>query len=479
VTTDTIPQAPSEEFLRLIPRDFARAHLLLSRGRVEGIEHVWVSESTGAAAIWNAAVRLGVPIETEAHGGEEIARLIDEAYGVEREPENGEGTQHQESVEDLLAVANRDLLTTQGKAPVVKLVDALLLEALQRGASDLHIQPMEERTLVRLRVDGALHTVRELSAAITQAVLSRVKVMGRMDIAEKRLAQDGRATVNVGDRGVDLRISTFPTNRGERLVLRLLDPGRQLLDLESLGMPPALCQRYLKAANRADGLVLVTGPTGSGKSTSLYATLKKVASSDLNVMTIEDPIEYDLGAAGLSVSQSQVSARKGVTFASGLRNVLRQDPDVVLVGEIRDGETARMAIQSSLTGHLVFSTLHTNDAASAVTRMIDLGVEPFLLAASLSAVLAQRLVRRRHLACGGQGCEECLASGYLGRMGVFELLVVDEELRRLIARNESLAILRDCARKGGLRTLREEADRLIAEGATDLLEVERVIEAVS
>ena len=401
--------APSAEFLRLIPRDFARAHLLLSRGRMDGVEYLWVSEATSPAAIWNASVRLGVRVETEVHDGETIAREIDEAYGVAREPNEDAASQPQESLEALLDEANRDLLTTQGKAPVVKLVDALLLEALQRGASDLHIQPMEEKTLVRLRVDGALHTVRELTSAITSAVLSRVKVMGRMDIAEKRLAQDGRATVNVGDRAADLRISTFPTNRGERLVMRLLDPGRQLCDLGSMGMPSALCQRYLRAANRADGLVLVTGPTGSGKTTTLYSTLKEVASADLNVMTIEDPIEYDLGAAGLSVSQSQVSARKGVTFALGLRHILRQDPDVVLVGEIRDGETARMAIQSSLTGHLVFSTLHTNDAASAVTRMIDLGVEPFLLAASLSAVLAQRLVRKRHLPCEGKGAKRASA----------------------------------------------------------------------
>ena len=277
-------------------------------------------------------------------------------------------------------------------------------------------------------------------------------------------------------RSIDLRIGIFPTSYGERAVLRILDSSRRLTDLEGLGMPAAMLGPFLQAANRADGLVLVTGPTGSGKTTTLYSTLSRIASPDLNVMTIEDPIEYDLASAGLSVSQSQVNTKKGVTFASGLRHLLRQDPDVILVGEIRDAETARMAIQSSLTGHLVFATLHTNDAPSAVTRLVDLGVEPFLVSASLAAVLAQRLLRQVHVDCGGAGCSDCLSTGFLGRLGAFELMEIDDLLRSLIARNADLAELRRAARANGMKTLREEGERMVREGATTQVELERVIQ---
>jgi general secretion pathway protein E len=489
---------PSEAFLRLIPRDFARQHLILSVGNRRGIEHLLRAETTGEAALFNTGVRLAVPIEARAADAELIARAVDDAYAAAgRDDDTAEfGTDHEragslQSIEALLERADRDLLSTQGKGPVVQLVDALLFEALGRDASDVHVQPLADRTLVRYRVDGVLHTARELSPKLTAAVVSRIKVMGRMDIAERRVPQDGRATVTIGDgrdgagRAIDLRISTLPTSYGERAVIRLLDnsSGRWLDDFASLGMPIETERAYLAGASRSNGIVLVTGPTGSGKTTTLYTTLRWLAGrgcrsgrgGELNITTIEDPIEYELSTAGIAISQAQVNTKKGVTFAKGLRHILRQDPDVVMVGEIRDTETARIAIQASLTGHLVFSTLHTNDAVSTVTRLVDLGVEAYLVSASLSAVLAQRLVRTTHKACNGAGCEGCFGSGLLGRTGLYELLVIDDELRELISGGATASRILAAARSRGTRSLADEGERLIKEGTTGRVEVERVV----
>ena len=478
----------SKRFVELIPRDFARQHLILSQGSDNGVERLAVTKTSDPAAIFNVGVRLSTSIQTHITDGESIAQLIDEVY--QRHAEAEDHAAHDTSdeltsggagadIDRLLAEADRDLLSTQGKGPIVKLVDALLFEALSRRASDVHVQPLDDRTLVRYRLDGVLHTARELPRAITASVVSRIKVMGRMDIAERRIPQDGRATVTIGTRPVDLRISTLPTSYGERAVLRLLDNSQQLCDLDQIGMPPEVATPFLERAQRTNGLILVTGPTGCGKTTTLYSTLRRIGSDQINIMTIEDPIEYELSTTGLAVSQSQINPRKGVTFANGLRHILRQDPDVVMVGEIRDAETARMAIQASLTGHLVFSTLHTNDAASAVTRLVDLGIEPYLVSASLSAVLAQRLVRLIHDQCHGQGCEECLNTGFRGRTGLFELMVITEPIRELISRGAALADLRTAAQAGGLRTLREEGQRLVAAGRTTRTEAHRVVEGAA
>jgi general secretion pathway protein E len=475
----------SERFLARIPREFSRAHLILSQGlSTVGAERLSVAATTSKSSVWNTGVRLGAPVVTEVADAEALARGIDEAYAARAPPKPTADAMPAvasggAALEDLIREADQDLLQTQGKSRVVQLVDALLFEAVGRNASDIHVQPTDVATLVRYRVDGALATVRELPRSLAAPLLGRVKVMGRMDVAERRVPQDGRATVTIGDRAIDLRIGVFPTSYGERAVLRILDPTRRVDDLESLGMPADVRDRFLACTGRADGFVLVTGPTGAGKTTTLYAALKKIASPDLNVMTIEDPIEYDLAATGLPVSQSQVNLKKGVSFATGLRHLLRQDPDVILVGEIRDAETARMAIQSSLTGHLVLSTLHTNDAPSAVTRLVDLGVEPFLVSASLAAVLAQRLVRTIHRLCGGRGCVGCLSTGFLGRRGLYELMVIDENIQRLIARGADLNDLRAAARATGMRTLREEGQRLIAAGETTQVEVERVVQGAA
>ena len=482
---------PSLAFLERIERDFARRHLLLSEGERGEVEHLAVAETTDPAAVHNTGVALGRTMCTRTCDAESLARRIDEAYAAQtdsrgtREDTAGEddASELEADLDTLTRLADRDLLSTGGKGPVVRLVDAMLFEAVHRGASDLHVQPLADRTLVRLRVDGVLHDVRELSRKLTDAVSSRVKVMGHMDIAERRVPQDGRATVTVGagpeSRSIDLRISSLPTSYGERVVIRLLDRDRGLAvaELGKLGMEGELRDRFLGRVSRPNGIVLVTGPTGSGKTTTLYATLRHLAkhhAAGLNVMTVEDPIEYELSTLGLAISQSQINTRKGVTFATGLRHILRQDPDVVMVGEIRDAETARTAIQASLTGHLVLSTLHTNNSASAVTRLIDLGVEPYLVSASLSAVLAQRLVRRVHLACAGEGCDACIGTGLLGRTGLFELLIIDESMRDAIGRGAGLSELRARATRAGLRTLAQHGRERIARGETTELEVQRV-----
>jgi general secretion pathway protein E len=470
--------------------------------------------------VFNIGVRLGMPVEVVVEPDEGLAAAIDQAYqqaAASEAPNQGLGdvpvtvVEGSSALEEDLAHAVRDteanLLNTQGKAPAVRLVDLVLFDALRMEASDVHVQPTREKTLVRYRLDGALRTVRELPASLASAVVGRIKVMARLDVSEHRSPQDGRAGVTIGGSGgaqsgrrVDLRVSILPTTFGERVVIRLLDPSHSphVLTFSALGMPPEVEKRYLEQVSRPSGIVLATGPTGSGKTTTLYTTLAWVsatnggtdsrspgvahgrdsrAACELNIVTVEDPVEYDLSGSGLSVSQTQVDPKRKVSFASGLRHILRQDPDVIMVGEIRDEETARMAVQASLTGHLVLSTLHTNDAASAVTRLVDLSVEPFLVSSSLSAVLAQRLVRTIHTVCRGTGCEACLGSGLKGRTGVFELLAVDAKMRHLIGRRCSSQEVKAEAVKAGLVTLHEAGYRLVQSSVSTAAEVARVIDA--
>jgi general secretion pathway protein E len=391
--------------------------------------------------------------------------------------------------------SREDLLDVASRAPVIRLVNLILFEAVKINASDVHIQPYENNLVVRTRIDGLLYDAFELPKNIQEEVVSRVKVMGRMNIAEKRLSQDGRATVQIGQRIIDLRIASLPTSFGERVVIRLLDKSARMFELTELGMDPRTLAHFRQLISHEHGLILVTGPTGSGKTTTLYSALKQINSKEKNVLTLEDPIEYQLDG----ISQTQVSEKKGMTFASGLRSVLRQDPDVIMVGEIRDLETATMAIQSSLTGHLVFSTLHTNDAASAVTRLLDLGIEPYLVASSLIGVLAQRLVRRVCPDCGkpynphpselewlgierrrtmqmrqGAGCAACRHTGYRGRLGTFELLMMDDDIRRLIQARATASEIKDAAIAAHMQTLRDDGIAKILAGITTIAEVERV-----
>jgi len=480
-------------FLAAIPRDFARDHGLLGQGSdADGRLVLAVCDATSPMAVWNVGVRLARTVVTRVMPAEAVHRAIDAAY--ERWSGEAPATANADAdanalavpgddgdIDRLLAEADRDLLATEGKAPLVKLLDRLMFSAVQLGASDLHIQPTADRVLIRHRVDGVLDQGHSVPPSVYRPLVGRIKVIGRMDVAERLVPQDGRTSLRLGVRSIDVRISTIPTAYGERVVLRLLDSGNQLLDVPRLGMPPHIATPFQAAAARSSGIVLVTGPTGSGKTTTLYATLRSLQAGELNIMTIEDPIEYELSSLGIPISQSQVNVKKGVNFANGLRHILRQDPDVIMVGEIRDAETARIAIQASLTGHLVFSTLHTNDAVSAVTRLIDLGVEPYLVASSLSAVLAQRLVRTCCAACTGTGtiadapCTVCQGSGYKGRTGLFELLTIGERLRAEISRGSSLDDLRRLAHDEGMRTFADEGQTLIATGRTTRAEVERMI----
>jgi general secretion pathway protein E len=366
--------------------------------------------------------------------------------------------------------AIEDLLETADDAPIIRMLNALLTQAARDGASDIHIEPYERHSSVRFRVDGTLREVVQPNRALHAALISRLKIMAELDIAEKRLPQDGRISLRLGTRAIDVRVSTLPSAHGERAVLRLLDKSESKLSLESVGMQGDVLQRFEHLIAQPHGIILVTGPTGSGKTTTLYAGLQRLDANRSNIMTVEDPIEYELAGVG----QTQVNAKIDLTFAKALRAILRQDPDVIMIGEIRDFETAQIAIQASLTGHLVLATLHTNDAASAVTRLTDMGVEPFLLSSSLLGVLAQRLVRKTCTACAGQGCEACGHTGYAGRTGVFELLVADEHLRSLIHRQAAEAELRDAALAAGMVLMRDDGERLVHSGVTTREELLRV-----
>jgi general secretion pathway protein E len=409
-----------------------------------------------------------------------------------------ESLDRSEVLSDLQSLVGReDLLDVAGRAPVIRLVNLMLFEAVKGGASDVHIQPYEERLVVRFRIDGVLFDAFAVPKPLQEEVVSRIKVVGKMNIAEKRLPQDGRATVQVGDRRIDLRIASLPGSHGERVVLRLLDKSARLYTLPEVGMDDQVLVQFRDIIRMEHGLILVTGPTGSGKSTTLYAALQEINSRDRNVVTLEDPIEYQIDG----ISQTQINTKKGLTFAAGLRSVLRQDPDIIMVGEIRDEETAVMAIQSALTGHLVFSTLHTNDAASAVTRLLDLGIEPYLISSSLLAVLAQRLVRKICSECcqeyptsnqdveflkqgndrcaaeklkRGRGCPNCRETGYRGRLGLFELLTIDEHVRAKIQQRANASEIRDKGLARDMQLLRDDGVAKILRGLTTVEEVSRV-----
>ncbi len=366
--------------------------------------------------------------------------------------------------------AIEDLLEASDDAPIIRILNVLLTQAVRDGASDIHIEPYERNSSVRFRIDGSLREVVQPNRALHSALISRLKIMAELDIAERRMPQDGRISLRIGTRSIDVRVSTLPSAHGERAVLRLLDKSQGILSLEALGMYGEVLSQMQALIKQPHGIILVTGPTGSGKTTTLYAALSRLDSSARNIMTVEDPMEYELPGIG----QTQVNSKIDLTFAKALRAILRQDPDIIMIGEIRDFETAQIAIQASLTGHLVFATLHTNDAASAVTRLTDMGIEPFLLSSSLLGVLAQRLVRKLCLSCKGSGCVACGESGYVGRQGIFELLVADDDLKAKIHNKESEASVRRVAQDGGMKLMREYGEGLVKDGITSKEELLRV-----
>ena len=370
-----------------------------------------------------------------------------------------------------------DLLAQARQTPVIRLVNMILFEALRRGASDVHVHPMEERLAIRLRIDGMLVDAFSPPLTLAPAISSRLKVMTELDIANRHSPQDGQTTVRIGSKKIDIRLSVIPTIYGERIVLRLLDQSQQELDLDAVGMAKSMQTRLMDCVDRPNGILLVTGPTGSGKTTTLYAALGRIDRATRNVMTIEDPVEYRLDG----ISQMQVNTKRQVTFATGLRSLLRQDPDVILVGEIRDPETAQLAIQASLTGHFVLATLHTNDAPSAIPRLLDIGVEPYLVTSSLLGVLAQRLMRRLCTACNGAGsqagiqCETCFGTGYKGRLAAHELMLMNDTLRRLTAERADGITLYEAAVDSGFEPMKIDALAKVKQGLTDEAEVFRVL----
>ncbi len=458
-----------------LPYAFARSHQLLLENHDQGLTLYFAGQPDPAA--WSEVMRWslaqGPGPTTQQMGADELAQKISLAYAhsdttaarvaseVENDADLGRLLQELPAVEDLLESSD--------DAPIIRLLNALLSQAAREGASDIHIEAYERHTSVRFRIDGDLREVAQPHRALHAALISRLKIMADLDIAEKRLPQDGRISLRLGQRAIDIRVSTLPNAHGERAVLRLLDKSSTRLSLSELGMTGDTLQRWLRQLRQPHGILLVTGPTGSGKTTTLYAALQSIDAAQTNILTVEDPIEYELPGVG----QTQVNARIELDFARALRAILRQDPDVIMIGEIRDQETAQIAIQASLTGHLVLATLHTNDAPSAVTRLIDMGVEPFLLSSSLLGVLAQRLVRRLCPSCAGAGCEACHHTGHQGRLGVFELMLADDTVRELIHRTAPESELRQAALAGGMVPMRQDGERLVQQGLISAAELVR------
>jgi len=499
------PKTVPVEFVEAVPAMYAQHHYLIGikPDADNGELTVVLSKPLDANALDNVSKMMGLPVNAAVSTRTAITSVIDVAYEqkttVIEEVAEELDSQNLDQLVDEVSTSD-DLLDVVNRPPVIRLVNDVLFRALQLRASDIHVHPYESKIQIRYRIDGILYDTLSLNKNVLPLIISRIKVMAGMDIAERRLPQDGRCSVRLGQREVDLRISTVPTSYGERSVLRLLDKSTGLFGLNELGLCNNDLHKFDSLLNRSHGVIFVTGPTGSGKSTTLYACLNRINSAEKNVITIEDPIEYQLEG----ISQIQVASKKGMTFATSLRHVLRQDPDVIMIGEVRDVETARMAIQSSLTGHLVFSTLHTNDSAGAVSRLLDLGVEPYLVSSSLIAIIAQRLVRKvcpdckkpfdpsahelKELGLGkmentsgkffvGEGCERCFQTGYRGRTGIYEMMLIDSEIQNLIYKQESAGTIKRFALNAGLQTLRMDGARKVLAGITTISEVLRVTQA--
>jgi general secretion pathway protein E len=502
------PDQLSSELMRRLPLEFLKKQRAIPILLEKGEPAVALADPLNVEAYDAIVSILGRPCRRVVCPAPEIEQAISRCYylspGEEGsyfspdapdapEPENAPLLDLSTTVQ----TRAEDLLSVDDKAPAIKLVNKILFHAVHSRASDIHIEPYEQDVNIRFRVDGVLRNVLSLPKRQIGAVLSRLKIMANLNIAEHRLPQDGQSRVSTGEELVDIRVSVIPTAGGERVVLRLLDRGRGELKLEEIGFGPELLKTFRSLISIAHGIVLITGPTGSGKTTTLYGALSELNCQERNILTVEDPVEYQLPGIG----QMQVRPKIDLTFASCLRHILRQDPDIIMIGEIRDRETAEIAIQASLTGHLVLSTLHTNDAASAVTRLTDMGIEPYLISSTVVGVMAQRLVRvicpdckqpynpqeaviswneLQKVANGfvqlhqGAGCEKCLETGYLGRTGIFELLLVDDQIRDMIVRRQGSHLIKEAAVQKGMRTLRQDGLRRALEGVTTLEEVCRV-----
>ncbi|HEU4685087.1 MAG TPA: type II secretion system ATPase GspE [Nitrospira sp.] len=490
------------EWIKKVPIHFARRYRILPIRAEEGAIVVATTDPLETAALDDLRLLLGMPVKPVLTSGMTLMGCLNRVYDEIASPTGAE-----EVMEDIAASENldqlahhldepKDLLDATDEAPIIRLVNSVLFQAVRQRASDIHFESFERGLVVRYRIDGVLYPVLTPPKNLQSSIIARLKIMAGLNIAEKRLPQDGRFAIRTAGKDVDLRVSVLPTSHGERVVLRLLEKENRLLNLSEMGFSPDRLRTIQQLIHLTHGIILVTGPTGSGKTTTLYAALSEINAPDKNIITVEDPVEYQL----LGIGQMQVNPKINLTFAAGLRSILRQDPDVIMIGEIRDKETAEIAIHASLTGHLVFSTLHTNDAASAATRLIDMGIEPFLVASSVVAVLAQRLIRKICPECKkpyqpddeelirlgivpgknrptfyrGAGCAACSQTGYRGRTGIHELLVIDDEIRRLIGSKADSNAIRQAAVAKGMVLLKDEAADRVFQGGTTTEEVLRM-----
>ncbi|MCM8765739.1 MAG: type II secretion system ATPase GspE [Candidatus Omnitrophica bacterium] len=484
------------EIIKLVPEDLARKYKIIPLFRIEDTLTVVMANPNDIAALDELRIKTNFKyIDTVISTKTQIENALNRYYGtvgdIETVIEGMDISQLKAIPEELEPSRIAEIVE---ETPVIKLVNLLITRAVKDRASDIHIEPEEDLLRIRYRIDGILYEVYKLPKYLLGLITSRIKVLANLDIAERRKPQDGRIRLNIENREIDIRTSTFPTIHGENVVLRILDKSNLLLDLNELGFSQQDLSRFNSLIHRPNGIILVTGPTGSGKTTTLYAALSAINSLETNIITLEDPVEYELPL----IRQTQINPKAGLTFATGLRSILRQDPDIIMVGEIRDVETAEIAIQAALTGHLVFSTLHTNDAPGALTRLIDMGIEPFLISSSVIGVLAQRLVRKICADCKteyipspelisvlgiketeikfykGKGCPNCKQTGYSGRIGIFELLVVNEEIRKLIVSKASADIIKQKAIALGMSTLKEDGLNKVKQGITTLEEIFRL-----
>ncbi|MBI2336867.1 MAG: type II secretion system ATPase GspE [Deltaproteobacteria bacterium] len=499
IETDAIPL----DLIASLPINYAKKNEVIPIRKVNGILEVALSDPSNIETVDELRMLFHCPIRPYITTSAQVLDAVNMAYN-RGATTTSSGMMDELREENLDAIAQeleepQDLLDADDEAPIIRLVNSLLFRAVKQKASDIHVEPFEKELVVRFRIDGVLYDIMRPAKKFQNSITSRIKIMASLDIAEKRLPQDGRIRIKIAGKDIDIRVSTLPTSFGESVVMRLLDKSKVVLSFDTLGIEGKHKEYVEGLIGRSHGIILVTGPTGSGKTTTLYAMLSRINTIDVKIITIEDPVEYQLQG----INQIQVNPKIELTFAAGLRSILRQDPDVVMVGEIRDKETAEIAIQASLTGHLVISTLHTNDSASSITRLIDMGVEPFLVASSLVGIVAQRLIRTVCKNCGilyepsapeiatlgasledfkgvkiykanPKGCGECLNTGYTGRRGIYEMLTVDEEIRALIMQNVSGTVIKKKAMELGMKTLREDGVEKIKQRMSTIEEVLRV-----
>lgn len=495
-----------QDIVNLIPLKFVQKYRIVPYNCQDGVIKVAIQDPTQLHPIDEIRLMLAsYKVELYLALESEILKIIHNVYEQREESKAGANVGFEEGLEFLDDLDDlRDSMDLANEAPIIKMVNMILSNAVSDRASDIHIEPQEKELWVRYRVDGVLHKVLSPPKAIQNGILSRIKIMANMNIAENRLPQDGKIKIRFGGNDIDIRVSSLPTQFGERLVMRLLNKSEYNFNIDNIGFDPDILADFKKLIDEPNGIILITGPTGSGKTTTLYASLQKINDESRNIITVEDPVEYQMNG----ISQVHARPKIGLSFAEGLRSILRQDPDVIMVGEIRDAETARVAIQSALTGHLVFSTLHTNDAPSSVSRLLDMGIESYLITATVRGVMAQRLMRVLCPHCKKKvkassahlkeiqkfmttksaksvkkedvhiyeagGCKECMNSGYRGRTGIYEFMQIDEGLRSLILKNPSVDDIRNQAVKNGMKTLRAAAIQKVLEGVTTMGEALRI-----